>query len=75
MSLSTVALTRCPAETGFLSDETDVIKDTVKGSRSAQDAYYVHFVEYYKACISLAVCVLVFCEILAIYINPVPKKN
>jgi hypothetical protein len=41
MSLSTAGLTRCPAETGFLCDETDAITGTPKWTRSAQDVHYV----------------------------------
>jgi len=68
LSLNTVALTRYGGvEIGFLCDETDVIRDTIKGTRSAQDIHY-------KACISLAVCVYVFCTIPAMYINPTHKK-
>ena len=67
MSLNTVALTRFRVETGSLCDETDVIGNTIKGTRSAQDIHY-------EACISLAVCVYVFCTVPAMYINPAPKE-
>jgi hypothetical protein len=79
MSLSTVALTRCPAETVFLCDETDVIRYTTKGTRSAQDILCATLLNIIKPASHLQCAFLCFAQfppyILILYLRKLTDRT